>query len=195
MIFVVFDTRAGRQEEFVTFWAKQYFYKNDDLYTQNIGKSLSYETIQKLFLWKNGGPLSGLKKKSVQENFASRLSELTKLPRDCGAESFLNLFATGGAIWRIFFLHIWQPNKYPIYDQHVHRSMCFLKNGRMEEIGQNADGIIESYIRSYLPFYAEFPTMPVRSVDKALWMFGRFLKSPFRSLVSISDDAELEKKG
>ena len=32
----------------------------------------------------------------------------------------------GGAIWRIFWLHIQHPDTFPIYDQHVHRAMAYL---------------------------------------------------------------------
>ena len=39
-------------------------------------------------------------------------------------QEFLN--RPGGAIWRIFWLHVQHTQHFPIYDQHVHRAMAFL---------------------------------------------------------------------
>jgi hypothetical protein len=182
--FVVMNHRSSTQNEFVDFWSKQYLDKNENLYIRNIGKSLIPDTVRELFHWKNGGTLSIRKTQSVEANFIARLSELTTLSQGCDARSFFDKFSKGGAIWRIFFLHIWQPRTYPIYDQHVHRSMCFLKTGSAQEMPLRAEEVIESYVRTYLRFYEAFDSTPNhRAVDKALWMFGRFLKSPFKGCV------------
>ena len=89
-------------------------------------------------------------------------------------KEFLN--RPGGAIWRIFWLHLQHPKLFPIYDQHVHRAMAFLQTGEREEIPDYDPQKVESYWRRYLPFHATFEGIESRSVDKALWAFGKFLK-------------------
>jgi hypothetical protein len=189
MQFAVFERRGSTMREFIEFWSKQYFDEHEDRYIRNIGKPITAVTIRELFYWKNSGPLSILKTKSIDTKFISKLPILAKLPKDHDVRSFFELFSDGGPIWRIFFLHIWQPNKYPIYDQHVHRSMCFLVHGRKVEIPQRTCEVIDSYVESYLPFHTQFRKLQDREVDKALWMFGRFLKSPFFETFSGQDTA------
>ena len=48
----------------------------------------------------------------------------------------------GGAIWRIFWLHCHYPNKFPIYDQHVHRAMaCIIGMKSLEIPKKNQDKV------------------------------------------------------
>ena len=111
---------------FVQYWSAEYDYATDsDLYTPHIGKQLTPETVRELFLWKNGSKLSVAKQQSVEQNYVGRLQELFDLSMDTPPAEFLKTFG-GGAIWRIFWLHCWQPSRYPIYDQHVHRAMTFI---------------------------------------------------------------------
>ncbi len=161
---------------FVEFWSQQYVYAEEDLYDNNIGLELTEHRILDLYLWKNGTPLSERKRNSVIQNFVERRHELAQFENSVDARNFLNHFADGGAIWRIFWLHCFRPNDFPIYDQHVHRAMAFIENGEAEEIPQYDPRKVDAYLDRYLPFHAQFPAIDGREVDKALWTFGKFIK-------------------
>ncbi len=163
--------------EFVERWAGLYDYGMEDKYDLNIGKPLNPERVLALFEWKNGGRLSRRKEASVRRNYVDRIPEAQLLDRATPPEAFLNRFATGGAIWRIYWLHLWAPNQYPIYDQHVHRAMAWHQAGRGEEIPARDPAKIKSYLTRYLPFYEQFRGLDARRVDKALWSCGKRMKA------------------
>jgi hypothetical protein len=127
------------------------------------------------FVWKNGTPLSEPKQKAVLKNFVARREELATIRADESPSEIFARFADGGAIWRIFWLHCWQPSRFPIYDQHVHRAMRFIQSGVIEEIPAKDPDKISAYIEQYMPFHARFDGLPHRDVDKALWAFGKFI--------------------
>jgi hypothetical protein len=110
----------------------------------------------------------------VTSNFVARRHELNEL-KDKSPLALLSHFSEGGPIFRIFWLHCWQPERFPIYDQHVHRAMRFIQAGVKEEIPDKDNEKISAYIDQYMPFHAWFDGMPQRSVDKALWAFGKFI--------------------
>jgi len=172
---IIYQPLQATPQQFFEFWSLRYQDKQEHLYLSNIGKDLSMQRILDLYQWKNGTPLSARKLTSVLENFVRRSVELAQLPPDINANDFLLHFKNGGAIWRIFWLHCWQPNRFPIYDQHVHRAMTFIRNGVSEEIPQYDPRKIQTYLDIYLPFHAQFSGIDGRAVDKALWAFGKFI--------------------
>jgi len=167
---------TGTVEAFVDQWSQWYSDPSEELYASNIGRSLTPERILSLFEWKNGGSLSRRKLTSAKYNYIGRLREVATLAEDTTPGEFLQLFHEGGAIWRIFWLHCWKPERFPIYDQHVHRAMEYIRARRCGEIPKSDRMIVTSYIQANLPFWEKLPAMPDRRVDKALWVFGRFLK-------------------
>jgi hypothetical protein len=174
--------------QFVEFWSLRYQYSQENLYIDNIGQELTEERIFNLFKWKNGTPLSNRKQASVRRNFVERRAELRHLTLNQGPIDFLAHFRNGGAIWRIFWLHCWQPPRFPIYDQHVHRAMALIQTGAPEEIPAYDPRKIDSYVRRYLPFHATLDRIDDRSVDKALWAFGKFLnEANFPTVVPYCD--------
>lgn len=175
MPMLIYEALQATPTRFVEFWSPRYEYARQDLYDDNIGHELTEQRIFDLFQWKNGTPLSSRKQASVRRNFVERRGELEQLQHYQKATDFLAHFADGGAIWRIFWLHCWQPVRFPIYDQHVHRAMAFIQTGTPEKIPAHDPRKIDSYIRRYLPFHATFDGIDSRSVDKALWAFGKFL--------------------
>jgi hypothetical protein len=102
-----------------------------------------------------------------------------KLPRDTPPDQWLKKFGTGGAIWNIFFLHVWDQ-QFPIFDQHVYRAMRFIESRQITEIPVANARKIEIYLKEYLPFYKNLEqyleTIQPRDLDRALWKFGQFLK-------------------
>jgi len=170
--------------EFVDFWRR--VYGNDEiekLYSDNIGRELTEQRILDLFKWKNGTRLSNGKEASVRRNFVERRQELDQLQPDHTIENLLARFSEGGVIFRIFWLHCWRPDRFPIYDQHVHRAMAFILDGQPEEIPAADTPKTAAYINRYIPFHATFDSIDIpsvdraldRTVDKALWAFGKFL--------------------
>jgi hypothetical protein len=176
MPMLVYQPQQANPQIFVDFWSERYQYGEEHLYTENIGQDLTEQRILDLFRWKNGRRLSGQKCDSVIRNFANRRGELAEIQLSENAKAFLNRFPKGGAIWRIFWLHCWQPARFPIYDQHVHRAMAFIQGGQPEEIPTYDPRKIDSYIERYLLFHVAFAELAPRSVDKALWTSGKFLK-------------------
>lgn len=175
MNFIVYKSTRVPPKAFVEFWAAQYTGYDEVVYEENVGRELTEARLLTLFAWKNGRPLSKAKRESVLMNFAARSGELAKTRQDESAADLLHRFREGGAIWRIFWLHCWQPAQFPIYDQHVHRAMCFVQTGKPGEIPASDPKKIDSYLRSYMPFHAQFLGLAPRLVDKGLWAFGRFL--------------------
>jgi hypothetical protein len=171
---IIYEPVSTDAKAFIKFWSTRYTGYDDRFYEANIGQELTEARILEWFQWKNGTPLSGQKKNSVLRNFVARRDELADLRDETPAE-LLAHFREGGAIWRIFWLHCWQPKRFPIYDQHVHRAMRFIESGAREEIpGKDQDKIC-AYIEQYMPFHARFVELPHRAVDKALWAFGKFI--------------------
>lgn len=177
MMFPIYFAKGVSAADFVTYWSPRYNYKNEHLYADNIGKPLTAQRIYDLFVWKNGSRLAAKKRRSVEQNYVAHVKDLKRLLLDTSAEAFLNEFASGGAIWRIFWLHCWQHERFPIYDQHVHRAMVFIEEQRVEEIPSGDADKVGSYVQRYLPFHGQFPGINSRLVDRALWFYGRFLKS------------------
>lgn len=175
MPMIIYQPLQATQQQFVEFWSLRYQDKQEHLYLSNIGQELTEKRILKLYQWKNGTPLSAGKLASVEDNFVKRRIELAKLPPDISANDFLAHFKNGGVIWRIFWLHCWQPTRFPIFDQHVHRATTFISNGVPEEIPKYDPRKIVAYVDRYLPFHAQFATIDRRAVDKALWAFGKFI--------------------
>jgi hypothetical protein len=178
--------------EFVEFWAQRYYDSHEDLYTTNINRPPTEETLTALFKWKIGAWLfARALERTVKPRFLSRIEEARALPHDAGA--FLKTFADGGAIYRIFWLHCWHPRRFPIYDQHVHRAMVFIQDGRVEELGEYSDEAkIAKYLEWYIPFFEQFRDadisfnleadgVPGRKVDRALMAFGQAFAVPTRN--------------
>lgn len=189
MPFHTFKFALATPDEFVRFWSQAYDDPYEPLYNHNIHGNrhgqVGQERIWNLFRWKNGGNLSQRKRQTVQEHFIGRLQELDQFPVHVQAENFdklararafLDLFTGGGPIWRIFFLHIHHPDRFPIFDQHVYRAMKFIQE-RPGELPTDEDMIEQTYINEYLGFHnCAFGQHAGRAVDKALWAFGKFLK-------------------
>lgn len=191
--------------EFVRFWEKRYFegsdrvYTTEKLYTTNINRPHhSVETLTELFKWKFGVFFFALKiRTALEHNFLSNTDKARELPPDVSAEDFLQKrFPNGGAISRIFWLHCWHPNDFPIYDQHVHRAMVFIRDGRVDELNNYTDDEkIKRYLQCYVPFFKQFAVglpfdpeldgVPGRKADRALVTFGSRLKSKtFREMIA-----------
>jgi hypothetical protein len=192
-LFIYTPSPPTSLRQFVKFWAERYLSSYEHLYTNNINGPHTPDGLCALFKWKIGNKLFANKLPLLKRCFIDRRSDAEKFVEKLDthepsefARRFLDHFKEGGAIWRIFWLHCW-ATRFPIYDQHVHRAMTFIKdNGQMEELGKYShEKKIQLYLDRYLPFFDEFREMDGRTVDMALWRFGKSLKDrslpPLRS--------------
>jgi hypothetical protein len=177
---------------FVQFWSSGWTDKDrkldQDYYNCNIGKDLTSDRLLALFEWKNQMPLSNGKRRMV-EGYASQLKRFAELSPDTEPDAFFNEFRKGRAIWRIFLFHCWSAwrgqKKYPIYDQHVHRAMNFIKGEHLEEIGNWSDqDKISSYVRRYVSFFESFKECDAQQADQSLMVFGRFVRD-YKNLATL----------
>ena len=179
----VLNYSKGTPKDFVLFWWKSYSGYDDNFYRERTGKPLTKTQIEEWFVWKNGRKLSAKKDKTI------RRYSLPKEGIDSDADAIALkefLGRPGGAIWRIFWLHLQHPSRFPIYDQHVHRAMEFLLTGQPREIPSSNPARVRKYLEVFCPFFERFSPYDGydrRQVDQALWGFGRFLKSKYAWLI------------
>ena len=172
IIYPVLGISHVSPNDFVRFWDQMYFGFDEGVYQDNINQPLTEERIVRWFEWKNGMRLSANKLQTVRRNFTPK--ELIGHDADARTLSeFLN--RPGGAIWRIFWLHLQHPLYFPIFDQHVHRAMAILLKWPEIDIPNNDPTKIRTYLDSYCPFFKRFDGCEHRKIDRALWSFGEFL--------------------
>lgn len=178
MFLLKYEDRPCSHSEFVDFWSAQYDPGKDADrdYWQNITSPFTPEKVRNLFKWKNGSKLSATKESSVEKHFVANVGLLSQIPKDESAAKFLARFPYGGPIFRIFWLHCWRPELFPIYDMHVHRAMEFIEKRQLIEIPSDPSEKVEAYLNRYLDFHAGFKGGQ-RAIDQALWAYGKFLKS------------------
>jgi hypothetical protein len=149
---------AATARQFVKQWSKWYVYTADELYTANIDRKLTHESIHALFLWKNGGKLSIAKRVRraalCQPVWTTKSTSGIDIGRRVPAE-----------VW-------WRPNMEDFSPALLETTpLSHLRSARA-----SCDGIH--------PVWKEFSSLSEREVDKALWSFGKFLKQdPARRLL------------
>lgn len=159
-----------------------YSYRNEKLYTDNLSvERFSSTNVEELFIWKNGTPLSNLKKAALDNKINSKLSLINqfRVSHNFPVEEFNQEFKSVSAVWRIYLLHIIKPKEYPIYDQHIHRAYQFLN-------GFDSTGITNKlketektdfYFGQYLPFVRNLNVGDLKKMDEAFFAFGQFLNT------------------
>jgi hypothetical protein len=167
--------------EFINFWKKEYSYFNEDLYDENIGKTLDEAKILSLYKWKNGNTeISQKKLQSIERIYFAEMNKPININCLEDGREYLEKLE-GGAIWNIFWLHCLKPRLFPIFDQHTYRSMTQIKNGSFSEIPNKRTKKLQIYFDEYIPFFRDLVSLPLspRDIDKALFAYGRFLKKGF----------------
>ena len=175
MPMLIYKPHRADSKGFVRFWSNQYWYGDDTPYEQDIGFELTEKRIQDLFEWKNGTPLSKLKQASLYRNFVERRAELDPLRKDEKPRGPLGRFRQRRRYLRISGFTAGSPGASPFTTSTcIERWLSFKPvNAKIPAYDPQK---IESYCRRYLPFHVTFEGIESRSVDKALWAFGKFLK-------------------
>ena len=177
MCLSIYTFLESDQETFITFWSSKYNYSLENLYSENIGQPFDENRITKLFVWKNGKNLSNPKLQSVRSNYLSTIEHLPQLQTLEQGQTFFSQL-NGGMIWNFFWLHCIKPELFPIFDQHTYRACKFIITGVVSEISELNDNEKSNfYFTTYIPFFNQFTDNENRRVDKALFTFGKYLKS------------------
>jgi hypothetical protein len=184
-----FEIPFAKLRPFIDHWASRYRDNDNDkrLYERHIKADLSRaDVLIELFDWKNGGGGKIAQKKldSIYANYLSCWIEDSELET-----RYLDPDNDGGPIWNIFYLHCRLPELYPIYDQHAYRAMLYIQNGAICEEKDDLNRkprpfVYESYkiYRRFVGQIARETKLNLRTVDRALYTFGQFLKRarPYR---------------
>lgn len=176
-------TESDDINTFITFWSQLYSYSNEAIYKKNISKKVfDTESIQELFIWKNGMRLSDLKQKSLNDKIISKLEVINYLKSkdEFELDLFNYQFKILSAVWKIFLLHIIQPKKFPIYDQHIHRTFLFIHKKEFSNLSNTSIKNKQKeafYFNEYLPFIDENEIKNLKKLDEAFFAFGQFLNT------------------
>ena len=160
---------------FIEHWSSKYSYP-DEKYVDNIGKNLTKERLKALFEWKNGtrDEIAAPKLNSILNNYPPNFSGDEKL-------RYLSADEPGGPIWNIFFLHCCDHEKWPIFDQHTFRAMHYMETGEIKEIPNSNSRAAKRFVyasyQRYMRFVSTMRGHDTRKVDRALFAFGKFLKT------------------
>ena len=170
-------------KDFVSFWSSQYAYSNESKYYTSISKDIFSETdIQNLYVWKNGMTLSTPKQQSLDIKIKDKLTLINnfKSKNEMDLQAFKKEFKNVSAVWKIFLLHIIKPNKYPIYDQHIHRTFLCINNEDFSNISNDTitnKNKEQFYFDRYLPFIEATNIKDLKKLDEAFFAFGQFLNT------------------
>ena len=168
---------------FITTWSKLYSFSNEAIYRTSISKkTLTKTDIQNLYEWKNGMRLSVQKQKSLDTKIKTKLTVINKLKNSdvLDIEVFKKEFKNLSAVWKIFLLHIIKPTKYPIYDQHIHRTFLFIHKEDWSNISNTSisnKAKEQFYFERYLPFIESQNIKDIKQLDEAFFAFGQFLNT------------------
>lgn len=170
---------------FLDFWSEFYSYPKEELYERAINKKrLVNNDIQDLFVWKNGTRLSTLKQKSLNKKIMKKLDLINQLKRsdEINLDDFFSEFKDVSTVWKVFLLHIIKPEKFPIYDQHIHRASAYILNidvGDKPLVSISDKAKLDYYLNTYLSFIQSIEFADLKVVDEAFFSFGQFLNSKF----------------
>lgn len=174
-----FNVINSNEADFVRFWSQHYNYPDNYLYDENIDLSPSEQRTKNLYRWKNGTDLSRKKAQSVEAIYVAETNKGPPSVDRSTGRAYLDTLK-GGAIWDIFWLHCLDKAAFPIFDQHTYRAMAKITRQSPPEIPVSRTDKLNAYFTTYLSFVDGFSrTIDRRELDKALFAYGRFLKSDF----------------
>ena len=169
--------------DFISKWSPQYSYSNEDRYLNHIKTVFdNKESFIELFKWKNGtGDVIYVKKMNVVLGFWDKIDVLRELQMEFSWELFEKEFEPqkNSPIWKIFLLHLINPNKFPIFDQHVYRSFHFFETGLIEEIPSSSKRKYLIYKLEYRDWFNHIQqenNIYPKEMDKSFFSYGQMLK-------------------
>ena len=176
---ILTNKQSGSLQGFISFWSKLYVYDNAVLYERIHNTTLSENDLKDLYKWKNGMKLSQAKEKSLNTKIISKIDVVNNLraASNFDLEYFLKEFKQVSVVWKVFLLHILKPNRFPIYDQHVHRAYRFINNQSSNGIkaSMNESVKLKFYFEEYYPFVRQSKITDLKKMDEAFFAFGQFI--------------------
>lgn len=167
--------------QFINFWSKFYDYPNEELYARIDQPQLTETDIASLYEWKNGMSLSGAKQLSLNKKIIGKIDTINQIKKSPKIDlaAFSHEFGNLSFVWRIFLLHIIKPQKYPIYDQNIHRCFNYIHSREHRKITNTISEKSKEqfYFEDYLPFIETLNGIPLRKIDRAFFAFGQFLSA------------------
>ena len=177
------SNEAESLNSFISNWSNLYSYTNENLYNKTISKeSFTKEDLQNLYIWKNAMKLSVLKQRSLETKIIANLPTINNYKKieNIDIQAFKKEFKKVSSVWKIFLLHVIKPNKYPIYDQHIHRAFLFIQNEdwrNISNISISNNAKEKFYFERYLPFIEAQNIKDLKKLDEAFFTFGQFLNT------------------
>ena len=164
--------------EFIEVWEPYYSEEKypDVEYDENMKRPLTPEKALELFKWKNGRRLSSAKEASVRRHFIESSEPLPTGDDDAALIAYLAQ-DTGGVIFRVFWLHCNNPEKFPIFDRRAYDAMAHILGWKGPEVLSKLSYEKQAamYVDHYRPFFKGFGIGESRRLDRALWAFGEFV--------------------
>jgi hypothetical protein len=176
--------------EFVEYWSAFYEPNQDNTYDKHIkvGQELTAEDVSELMAWK----AQFREKQGRGAADKIPLDELNGLrTREKVSRDDLRAFFDGpaasaaksGIVWRIMFCHIARPLEAPIFDKNVWIAWGRIEGWLKWEMLNQKPTRPETYFQGYLDFTQRLESVlqvaediqELRSMDRALFEFGRFL--------------------
>ncbi len=195
-------SRTKDWKSFIDFWSSMYFYKLEDIYNSRIDKRIFNEKdLLNLYIWKNGTSLSNPKRISLETKIIVNINHIndSKLNQNYKLNDHISKYKNVSAVWSIFLLHLIQPKKFPIYDQHIHRAFVFITGTddyRKIDEKLTDKRKFEFYSENYLPFIEEnLKDFDLKKIDEAFFAFGQFLKTKRYDNIFLKSHAELINEG
>lgn len=204
-MFIKFEPNTSiNLDEFIKYWSNLYSYKphhhlGNKLYDDIIGKKVFHEQdILSLFTWKNGMTLSGKKEITVKQ-INQNINLINELKQSGPFYNIDKLTFLPHSIWKIYLLHIIHPDYYPILDQHTYRAYQYINSQLISEIPKDKTKMMEFYLEEYTPYIHQLVNqtsmtykkieLVSREIDKSLFAFGKFLKSPYVNMIPVRHDS------
>ena len=123
--------------------------------------------------------LSQAKEKSLNTKIISKIDIVNNLraASNFDLEYFLKEFKQVSVVWKVFLLHILKPNRFPIYDQHIHRAYRFINNQSSKGIkaSMNESVKLKFYFEEYYPFVRQSKITDLKKMDEAFLLLASLL--------------------
>jgi len=170
-------------QDFVREWYLLFKSENEDSYIHNIYNGLlNKHSFSELLNWKMGHHQSTRVNKNFKEHWISQMETLQSLQVESNLELCEKLIQPekNSTIYKIFLLHLINPDVFPILDQHVYRFFMFSKYGVIKEIPHTCKKKYQFYKEEYQPWFNKIKNdynLNQREMDRSFLTFGIFLKS------------------
>lgn len=165
---------------FMEYWSSFYAYEFEPNYLKNISDPFKdLESFHQIFVWKNGMKLSKVKYTSIKKLYkqSKGFKKNNKKFSEIAFEEKFSMHKNPG-IWMMFLMHLFQPNKYPLFDQHVYRAYIFLTEGVVKEIPKNNKMKYIFFKQVYIPWFKSLKSstrLSGKTLDESLFTLGQYI--------------------